>query len=96
MKKIIEDLANKNQSIAQSIIQESHIVKIWETAGAKINLVGSLAMGLLLKHRDIDFHLYTEELNVEKSFAVMAQICANPQVTYCEFRKSLGYRRGLL
>ena len=33
-----------------------------------------------MKHRDIDFHIYTAKLEPEKSFAAMAKIAANPAV----------------
>lgn len=45
-----------------------------ENIGAEINLVGSLKIGTLGKHPDIDFHTYTPELDIRQSFAVMAQI----------------------
>ncbi len=39
-----------------------------ESVGAEINLVGSLSMGLLMTHRDIDFHIYTSPLELSDSF----------------------------
>ena len=70
---------------AQKIIQSLNIVKVWGNIGATVNQVGSVKLGLLAKHRDIDFHIYTEELNVKDSFGVIAELCANPQVKKCEF-----------
>lgn len=78
-------LAEKQKQIAFEIIKSTKIIDIWQQAGARINLVGSLKIGALAKHRDIDFHIYTNELNLEQSFAVMAKICANPNVKKCEF-----------
>ena len=52
-------LAEKNQKRAKNIIEETNIINIWKSIGAEINLVGSLRMGLLLKHKDIDFHSLT-------------------------------------
>ena len=55
----IFELAKRNQQKAWEIIEDTRIVRIWEGIGAKVNLVGSLRTGLLMKHRDIDFHIYT-------------------------------------
>ena len=52
----ILELAKRNQQKAWEIIEDTRIVRIWEGIGAKVNLVGSLRTGLLMKHRDIDFH----------------------------------------
>ena len=51
----ILELAKRNQQKAWEIIEDTRIVRIWEGIGAKVNLVGSLRTGLLMKHRDIDF-----------------------------------------
>ena len=55
----IFDIAKQNQEKAWQVIKNTNIIQIWEDAGAKINLVGSLRTGLLMKHRDIDFHIYS-------------------------------------
>ncbi|MBO5038686.1 MAG: phosphoglycerate mutase family protein [Alphaproteobacteria bacterium] len=70
---------------AQKIIQSLNIVRVWGNIGAIVNQVGSVKLGLLAKHRDIDFHIYTDELNVKDSFAVISELCANPHVKKCEF-----------
>ena len=62
----ILELAKRNQQKAWEIIEDTRIVRIWEGIGAKVNLVGSLRTGLLMKHRDIDFHLlHTAEACIE-------------------------------
>lgn len=58
--------------------------EIWEDAGAKINLVGSLRTGLLMKHRDIDFHIYSSALNLTDSFQAMARLAENPSIKRIE------------
>lgn len=70
---------------AQKIIQSLNIVRVWENIGATVNQVGSVKLGLLAKHRDIDFHIYTDELNLKNSFAVISEFCTNPQIKKCEF-----------
>lgn len=68
-------LAAENQKRAREVIAELRIEQIWQRYGATVNLVGSLATGLLMKHRDIDFHVYTAaEPEVAVSFAAMAEL----------------------
>lgn len=64
----------KNEPHAHAVIRKSGIIPAWKNIGAEINLVGSLKIGTLGKHPDIDFHTYTPELDIRQSFAVMAQI----------------------
>ena len=40
---------------------DTDIIRIWEGIGAEVNLVGSLSTGLLMRHRDIDFHIYSHD-----------------------------------
>ena len=72
--------SEKQQQKALKIIQSLQLIKLWEKNGATVNQVGSVKLGLLAKHRDIDFHIYTDELNVKDSFAIISELCANPQV----------------
>ena len=53
----IFDLAALNTERAMEVVRDSGIIGIWESVGARVNLVGSLKTGLLMKHRDIDFHI---------------------------------------
>jgi DNA polymerase sigma len=57
----ILDLARRNQQKAWKIIEDTKIIPAWESVGARVNLVGSLNTGLLMKHLDIDFHIYTPQ-----------------------------------
>lgn len=78
------ELAERNQQKAWEIIEDTHIIQIWEGIGAKVNLVGSLRTGLLMKHRDIDFHIYTSSLNLYDSFRAMAELAKNTSVKKIE------------
>ena len=82
----IETMALANQRRAWQIIEKSGIREAWGSIGAKVCLVGSLSMGLLMKHRDIDFHIYTETLETAAAFKVMEKICSDPAVTRMEYR----------
>ena len=82
----IETLAEKKQRRAQEVIRLSGVMEAWEGIGATVNQVGSLPMGLLMKHRDIDLHIYTDTLDVAESFNAISRICANQNVTRLEYR----------
>ena len=43
-------------------------------------MVGSVKTGLLMSHLDIDFHVYSDEFSVEKSFNAIAKISQNPKI----------------
>lgn len=82
----IETIARNNFNKALLVIEKSGVKQAWGSIGATVNPVGSVAMGLLMKHRDIDYHIYTEKLDIAESFKVMQKICANPAVTRMEYR----------
>ena len=77
----ISDLAFANQEKALKVLDASGIAKIWEHHGCRVNLIGSLRMGLLASHRDIDLHVYSKGITEENSFAIAAQIAKLPEVT---------------
>lgn len=79
-------LAELRQARARRVVEMSGIPAAWKAIGAEVAAVGSLRTGLLIDHRDIDFHVYTDTLEPEESFRAVARICANPAVTGMEFR----------
>lgn len=85
----IFELAKRNQQKAWEIIEDTRIVRIWEGIGAKVNLVGSLRIGLLMKHRDIDFHIYTSPLDLSASFRAMAELAENTSIKKIEYTNLL-------
>ena len=85
----ILELAKRNQQKAWEIIEDTRIVRIWEGIGAKVNLVGSLRTGLLMKHMDIDFHIYTSPLDLSASFRAMAELAENTSVKKIEYTNLL-------
>lgn len=74
------DISAATEQCARKLLDDSNIIRIWEDAGAEVNIVGSLAMGLMMKHRDIDLHIYTDRLDPAADFAAMARLAANPAV----------------
>ena len=74
-----------NEKKAWEIIRETNIINIWESEGMEINLVGSLANGLLMKHRDIDFHIYSPSLHIHQSFSAISRLAENPAIKHIEY-----------
>lgn len=81
----ILDIATRNRQKAWEIVEKTNIVPIWESVGARINLVGSLRTGLLMKHRDIDFHIYTPAVTVADSFRAIGKLAENASVKRIEY-----------
>lgn len=79
MKKYIA-LAQKNQQRAFEILSESKIIDIMEKNGCRVNLIGSLSMNLLVKHLDIDLHVYSSDITEESSFAIISQIAKDKRI----------------
>lgn len=77
-------LAAENRQQAFRVIEQSNVIGCW-SVGARINLIGSLKTGLLMKHRDIDFHVYTSRLNVDESFRAMTRLAENPRIVKTEY-----------
>ena len=67
----ILELAKQNQQAAWMLLEETGIIPAWESIGATVHLVGSLKSGLLMKNRDIDFHIYSGKLDISESFSVV-------------------------
>lgn len=78
-------LAEKNQKKARQIIKETQVVDIWQSIGAEINLVGSLKTGLLMKNKDIDFHIYTAPISISESFKAISKMAENPRIKKIEY-----------
>lgn len=88
MERILE-LAAANLRKAHLIIEQTDIRGIWQSVGAEVRQVGSVAMGLMMKHRDIDFHIYSEPLTAEDSFRAMSRLSENPAIERVECRNLL-------
>lgn len=72
--------AQRNQLRARKIIEQFNLLKFWNDNGCRANIVGSLAMGLLVRHLDIDIHVYSKNLTEECSFALVSQLAKNERV----------------
>lgn len=83
--KSITDIAKENQERAWDIIHETDILNIWKSVNADIHLVGSLKMGLLMKHKDIDFHIYSSPFLLADSFKAIEKLAENPAIQRIEY-----------
>lgn len=88
MEQLLE-LAERNQRRAHEVVRLSGIREAWESVGAEIHAVGSLPTGLLMTHRDIDFHIYTPTIDPVISFRAMGRLAANPTVHRIEYTNLL-------
>lgn len=55
-------------------------MEFWRGNGCKANLIGSLSMGLLVKHLDIDLHVYSSGVTEEGSFRIVSALAKNPRI----------------
>jgi hypothetical protein len=84
-----EIISKQNLEKAREIIAELKIEEIWQQQNSTCSLVGSVKTQLLMSHLDIDFHVYTNDFSVEKSFAAIAQISRNAKVKEVIYRNLL-------
>ncbi len=66
--------AERTAEAAHALLRDTRLCERWEARGAEVHLVGSLATGLLLKHLDIDLHVYTPTLDPADGFAIAASL----------------------
>lgn len=85
----IEELALLNQKRAREIVADTGIEDIWRSVGVEPRLVGSLKTRLLVKHRDIDFHVYSNPVVITDSFAAMARLATHPTIKAIEYKNLL-------
>lgn len=70
---------------ARTIIERLGLFAAWNAVGAEAHIVGSLATGLMMKHRDIDLHVYPDPLDAAASFRAVAAVAAVPGVRRAQF-----------
>lgn len=75
-----ELLARQNQLRAKEILKKLDLLNFWESHGCRANLIGSVAMNLLVKHLDIDVHVYSSDITENSSFAIVADLAKNPRI----------------
>lgn len=53
----IKRVSSIYQNRANQILKTTRIIEILEESGIRVNLIGSLKMGLMVNHRDIDLSI---------------------------------------
>ena len=59
------------------VLRESKVLEAWESIGGKVRIVGSFRTDLMMKHRDIDLHIYTESLDVSRALEALRPVIAS-------------------
>lgn len=89
MQERLIEIAQINQHRAHEIIQELNLIPLWASINVEAHLVGSLRMGLLMKHLDIDLHLYSDPVSLADDFRIIACLAQNPRVKRIEYANLL-------
>lgn len=89
MQKRLIEIAQINQQRAHEIIQELNLIPLWASINVEAHLVGSLRMGLLMKHLDIDLHLYSDPVSLADDFRIITRLAQNPRVKRIEYANLL-------
>ncbi len=75
------ELSEKRRQDALLVVHDSGVIEAWESV--------SVRSGLIMKNLDIDFHVYTDEPMVEKSFAAIGRLEQNPAIKDVLFKNFL-------
>lgn len=89
MQERLIEIAQTNQHRAHEIIQELNLILLWASINVEAHLVGSLRMGLLMKHLDIDLHLYSDAVSLADDFRIITRLAQNPRVKRIEYANLL-------
>lgn len=86
---VYAERAAENTRRAHQIIAALDLQRLWQSIGAEVRQVGSLRMGLLAKHRDLDFHIYSDRIDIRSDFEVMGRLASCPGIERIAFGNSL-------
>lgn len=89
MQERLIEIAQINQQRAHEIIQELNLIPLWASIDVEAHLVGSLRMGLLMKHLDIDLHLYSDPVSLADDFRIIARLAQNHRIKQIEYANLL-------
>lgn len=96
MQERLIDIAQTNQQRAHEIIQDLNLIPLWASIDVEANLVGSLRMELLMKHLDIDLHLYSDPVSLADDFRIIARLAQNPRIKRIEYANLLNTEEACL
>lgn len=83
-------IVEKNLQRATKIIHELQIIETWKKYGVVANLIGSVPTGLLMKNKDIDFHVYSDNFSIADSFYAITEFAKNQRVKRITYDNLLG------
>ncbi len=83
------ELSRQMRQSALNVLKDLDIVNSCRLVGGTVNIVGSLKTDLLMNHRDIDLHIYTDEPMIEKSFSFMKVVAENKAVKNIQYKNLL-------
>ena len=66
---------------ASTVLRDSKVLEAWESIGGKIRGVGSFRSNLMIKNRDIDLHIYTDNLDVSQTLKALSPVIASERTT---------------
>lgn len=89
MQERLIEIAQTNQLRAHEIIQELNLIPLLASINVEAHLVGSLRMGLLMKHLDIDLHLYSDPVSLADDFRIIARLAQNHRIKQIEYANLL-------
>lgn len=89
MQERLIEIAQTNQQRAHEIIQDLNLIPLWASIDVEAHLVGSLRMGLLMKHLDIDLHLYSDPVSLADDFRIIARLAQNHRIKQIEYANLL-------
>jgi hypothetical protein len=83
------ELSRQMRQSALKVLDDLDITDRCREIGGSLNIVGSLKTDLMMNHRDIDLHIYTDEPVVEKSFSFMKKLAENKAVKDIQYKNLL-------
>jgi hypothetical protein len=82
-------ISQQQQAEAREVLAHTRLIEIWQAIGARVEAVGSFRNGTLIRHLDIDFHIYTDPFSLADSFRAMAELAEVPGMERIEFLNQL-------
>ena len=91
MQERLIEIAQTNQQRAHEIIQDLNLIPLWASIDVEANLVE-----LLMKHLDIDLHLYSDPVSLADDFRIIARLAQNPRIKRIEYANLLNTEEACL
>jgi hypothetical protein len=83
------ELSRQMRQSASSVLNDLNIAGHCRKIGGVFNVIGSLKNDLMLNHRDIDLHFYTDEPMIEKSFSFIKSLAENKAIKDIQYKNLL-------